>query len=70
MKFIAELAAVAGMCLASAWLLMIGVGIVHADWITALPTIGFRTAVLLSMLGVVRAATAVALDAVRKSGVR
>jgi hypothetical protein len=69
-KFVAELALLAAMWLTSAWVLMIGVGIVHADWIPALPTIGFRTAMLLSLLVVGRLTVAATLVEVRKGGVR
>lgn len=70
MKFIAELALLAAMWLASAWLLMIGVEIVHDDWIPALPTLGFRTALLLSLLGIGRTTFAAILLEVRKGGQR
>lgn len=36
--------------LIASWLLMVAVGIAHADWIPALPTIGFMTAWLLTLL--------------------
>ena len=48
--FLAYLATVAGAWLAGAWMLMIGVGTVHAEWLPGVPTIGFGTALLFSAL--------------------
>jgi Na+-driven multidrug efflux pump len=38
------------MSLVNGWLLMLAVGIAHAEWVPALPTIGYWWAVLLAML--------------------
>lgn len=35
---------------AGGWLLMLTVGVIHAVWIHALPTIGFKSAVLVSVM--------------------
>lgn len=32
------------------WLLMLGVGVVHAEWIPALPTIGYYWAVVVTLI--------------------
>jgi hypothetical protein len=48
------LALMAAMWLVSSWLLMLGVGIIHADWVHALPTIGFPISLLLNALAVIR----------------
>lgn len=39
----------------TAWTLMVGVGVVHAEWLPQLPTIGFGTALLFSTLLTVHA---------------
>ncbi len=36
----------------AAWMLMIAVGIVHGDWIPALPTIGYGTSLILTAIAV------------------
>lgn len=37
-------------CLYSGWMLMLAVGVAHAEWIRVLPTIGYWWAVLLVLL--------------------
>jgi hypothetical protein len=32
------------------WMLMLAVGVAHSEWISGLPTIGYKTAVLLVLL--------------------
>lgn len=69
-KFLALIPLVAGAWLITAWVLMINAGIVHHEWISALPPIGFTTAAVISgvsMLGVVvRLFVAGAIQAVAK----
>ncbi len=40
----------AGQDLVTAWLLMLAVGVAHAEWVTGLPTVGFWWALLLVLL--------------------
>lgn len=49
-KFIATVAMMGVSWVVSAWLLMIGVGIVHLHWLTSLPTIGFAFSLILCSL--------------------
>lgn len=48
MKGFLSLVCLAAAALISAWGLMIVVGIVHADWIPALPMLGFGTALTIT----------------------
>lgn len=45
-KALASIPLVAGYWLAGAWFFMLTVGVIHAQWIPALPTIGFRVALV------------------------
>lgn len=49
-KFTGVLAIGLGAMTLVAWLLMLVVGVVHADWLTAVPTIGYGTALLICSL--------------------
>lgn len=66
-RFLAHAANIAIAWLVTAWLLMLAVGVVRAEWIPALPTIGFRLALLLSMLVTVRAIVAAFLGKIGKA---
>ncbi len=48
MRWIAALAMIVLGWLVTGWVLMLVVGIVHAEWIPQLPTIGFGLALLLA----------------------
>lgn len=48
--FFAGLAVVVISWLASAWMFMLLVGVVHAEWLPQLPTIGYGLALLLGAL--------------------
>lgn len=66
-EFLAKLTLLAALWLTGAWTLMLGVGIIHADWIPWLPTIGFPTALLLSALTFVRSVVAMAVGYANKA---
>jgi len=55
-----------GIWLLSAWAVMITVGVIHAQWIHALPTIGFRLSMLLSALWVGRSIAVGVLNSIAK----
>jgi hypothetical protein len=69
-EFLAKLLLLGALWLTGAWLLMLGVGIVHADWIPWLPTIGFPTALLLSLLSFARSLVAMVVGYANKAGDR
>lgn len=54
-KLLAALTITAGAVAAGAWILMLLVGVIHADWLPALPTISYRTALLIGALLYVQA---------------
>lgn len=55
-KFFAVLATALAVAALNGWVFMLTVGVVHAEWIPALPTIGFGPAVLVAtLLGVTAA---------------
>lgn len=56
-KLLATLALVAGAWLIGAWFLMITVGVIHAEWFTALPPVGYGVALLISALSGIKAGT-------------
>lgn len=66
-QFLAHLANLAAAWLMTAWMLMLMVGVVHAEWIPQLPTIGFGLALLLAFLTMVRALVAAVLAEVGKA---
>lgn len=66
-QFLANLANLAAAWLMTAWMLMLMVGVVHAEWIPQLPTIGFGLALLLAFLTMVRAMVAAVLGEVGKA---
>ncbi len=66
-QFLAHLANLAAAWLMTAWMLMLLVGVVHAEWIPQLPTIGFGLALLLGFLTMVRALVAAVLAEVGKA---
>lgn len=47
---LAEFALSVGTLLYGAWMLMLGVGVVHHEWLPQLPTIGYGNSVLLMFL--------------------
>lgn len=49
-KFLAVLAILAGAWAAGAWFLMITVGIVHAEWVPAVPPVSYNVSLLLTTL--------------------
>lgn len=49
-RFAGVLAIGAGAMALVAWILMLIIGAVHADWLPAVPTIGYRTALLICSL--------------------
>jgi hypothetical protein len=49
-KFVANVAMLAVSWLVSSWLLMLGVGIVHLNWLPWLPTISFTLSLLICSL--------------------
>lgn len=53
-KVLASLSVLATAWLVGSWMLMLTVGIVHAEWIPQLPTIGYRLALLLTTISLVR----------------
>lgn len=65
--FLAHLANLAAAWLTTAWMLMLAVGVVHAEWIPQLPTIGFGLALLLSTLAMIRALVTAALGEIGKA---
>jgi hypothetical protein len=67
-EFLGVVAAVALGWLCSAWLLMLTIGIAHAQWVPALPTIGFVPALLIAGLLAARmVVTASCLQIIKKS---
>lgn len=66
-EFLAHVANLAAAWLVTAWMLMLAVGVVHAEWIPQLPTIGFGLALLLSFLLVVRALVSATLAEISKA---
>lgn len=65
-SFLSSVALLTIMWLVTAYTLMLGVGIVHAEWISGLPTIGFGLALLLATLGVARAVVAAIVSELMK----
>lgn len=63
-KFIANVAMLAVAWLIGAWSLMLSVGVIHAEWIPQLPTVGFPTALLLGALLMARTVIGEVLKAV------
>lgn len=66
-KALAHVANLAVAWLVTGWMLMLIVGVVHAEWIPQLPTIGFGLALLLSALTLVRALLSAVLAEVGKA---
>jgi hypothetical protein len=66
-KTVAVLSLTIASWLISAWTLMLTVGIVHAEWIPQLPTIGFRLALLLAGIFFIRAVIAAVFTEVLKA---
>jgi hypothetical protein len=66
-KTLAHLANLAVAWLLGAWMFMLMVGVVHAEWLPQLPTIGFGLALLLSALVTVRALFAALVAEVGKA---
>lgn len=58
-RFVANVAMLATSWLVSSWLLMLGVGIVHRNWLPWLPTISFGFSLLLCLLLLIRGLIAV-----------
>ena len=54
-KFLAFLAIIAAAIPVASWLFMIIIGVIHAEWIPACPTIGYGWAVALGALFAARA---------------
>lgn len=50
MKWIASLLTVVAAWLFSAWIFMVGVGVIRAEWLPGLPTIGYGPSVVLAAL--------------------
>lgn len=49
-KFLAGLATLAGGWTLSAWLLMLAVGVLHAEWLPAVPPVSYLVALALTVL--------------------
>lgn len=67
MKWLTYLILLVAAWVVSAWVLMVTVGVVHAEWIPQLPTIGFGVALLLASLTGLRAVLGAVFKAAAES---
>lgn len=49
-KLLTALAITVAATAAAAWILMLTIGVIHTNWLTAMPTIGYPTALLIGLL--------------------